>query len=60
MVDEGKIVEYDTPYNLLVENSGVGLFKHMCERSWEYDHLLEIATQVEMAKQARSAKQATI
>jgi hypothetical protein len=52
VIDEGKVVEYDTPYNLLHGHSGIGLFKSMCERSWEYDHLVDIANQVEAAKQA--------
>ncbi|KAI8581235.1 hypothetical protein K450DRAFT_233756 [Umbelopsis ramanniana AG] len=52
VIDEGKVVEYDTPYNLLHGHSGVGVFKSMCERSWEYDHLIDIANQVEAAKQA--------
>ncbi|KAM3589807.1 hypothetical protein VKS41_000661 [Umbelopsis sp. WA50703] len=60
VVEEGRIVEYDTPYNLLQGDCGVGLFKYMCERSWEYDHLLEIATKVEMAKQARNANKTSI
>ncbi|CAO3660699.1 unnamed protein product [Umbelopsis vinacea] len=51
VIEEGKVVEYDTPFNLLHGHSGIGLFKSMCERSWEYDHLLDIANQVEAEKQ---------
>ncbi|KAJ1901586.1 hypothetical protein LPJ66_000671 [Kickxella alabastrina] len=41
VLDQGEIVEYDTPYNLL--SKGEGLFKHMCLKSGEYDHLFSAA-----------------
>ncbi|KAJ1947623.1 hypothetical protein GGF37_000206, partial [Kickxella alabastrina] len=41
VLDQGEIVEYDTPYNLLSKSEG--LFKHMCLKSGEYDHLFSAA-----------------
>ncbi|KAJ2602288.1 Transporter of the ATP-binding cassette (ABC) [Coemansia sp. RSA 1286] len=41
VLDQGQIVEYDTPYNLLSKSEG--LFKHMCLKSGEYDHLFSAA-----------------
>ncbi|KAI9486755.1 MAG: hypothetical protein EXX96DRAFT_550463 [Benjaminiella poitrasii] len=45
VLDQGRVVEYDTPYNLLVGNTGTGLFKSMCEKSGEIDILLKMATE---------------
>ncbi|KAJ2381318.1 hypothetical protein GGI05_006025, partial [Coemansia sp. RSA 2603] len=41
VLDQGQVVEYDTPYNLL--RKADGLFKHMCMKSGEYDHLFSAA-----------------
>ncbi|KAJ1725528.1 Transporter of the ATP-binding cassette (ABC) [Coemansia erecta] len=41
VLDQGQVVEYDTPYNLLKRSDG--LFKHMCMKSGEYDHLFSAA-----------------
>ncbi|KAJ2787455.1 Transporter of the ATP-binding cassette (ABC) [Coemansia interrupta] len=41
VLDQGQVVEYDTPYNLLRKSDG--LFKHMCMKSGEYDHLFSAA-----------------
>ncbi|CEI91841.1 hypothetical protein RMCBS344292_06118 [Rhizopus microsporus] len=43
VLDQGNIIEYDTPYNLLCGNSGTGVFKSMCEQSGEYDILLTMS-----------------
>ncbi|KAJ2744382.1 hypothetical protein GGI20_003014 [Coemansia sp. BCRC 34301] len=41
VLDNGRIAEFDTPWNLLhIEN---GLFKSMCEKSGEYEHLLSMS-----------------
>ncbi|KAJ2163175.1 Transporter of the ATP-binding cassette (ABC) [Coemansia sp. RSA 552] len=41
VLDQGTVAEYDTPYNLL--NKSDGLFRQMCVRSGEYDHLFSAA-----------------
>ncbi|KAJ2784563.1 Transporter of the ATP-binding cassette (ABC) [Coemansia javaensis] len=41
VLDQGEVVEFDTPHALL--QSKDGLFRHMCLRSGEYDHLLAAA-----------------
>ncbi|KAJ2649364.1 Transporter of the ATP-binding cassette (ABC) [Coemansia sp. RSA 1250] len=41
VLDQGEIVEYDTPYQLL--NKADGLFRHMCVKSGEYDYLYSAA-----------------
>ncbi|KAJ2084410.1 Transporter of the ATP-binding cassette (ABC) [Coemansia sp. RSA 988] len=41
VLDQGKVVEFDTPYRLLSKSEGV--FRHMCLRSGEYDHLFAAA-----------------
>ncbi|KAJ2025563.1 hypothetical protein IWW57_003332, partial [Coemansia sp. S610] len=42
VLDNGQIVEFDSPSSLLQKESGI--FKSMCEKSGEYDHLLVAAT----------------
>ncbi|KAJ2690563.1 hypothetical protein IWW39_000657 [Coemansia spiralis] len=42
VLDNGQIVEFDSPSSLLQKESGI--FKSMCEKSGEYDHLLAAAT----------------
>ncbi|KAI9496002.1 hypothetical protein BDB00DRAFT_811355 [Zychaea mexicana] len=42
VLDHGKVIEFDTPYNLINREDGV--FKQMCERSGEFSELLAIAT----------------
>ncbi|KAG0794583.1 hypothetical protein G6F22_005317 [Rhizopus arrhizus] len=51
VLDQGKIVEYDTPYNLLFNSTDTGVFKSMCEQSGEFDILIE------MAKEAHNIKE---
>ncbi|KAJ2738593.1 hypothetical protein H4S06_006428 [Coemansia sp. BCRC 34490] len=41
VLDHGEVVEYDTPFNLLQKRDG--LFRHMCLKSGEYDHLFAAA-----------------
>ncbi|KAI9247698.1 hypothetical protein BDA99DRAFT_565069 [Phascolomyces articulosus] len=42
VLDHGKVIEFDTPYNLISQEDGV--FRQMCERSGEFTELLAIAT----------------
>ncbi|KAJ2449193.1 hypothetical protein GGF42_004852, partial [Coemansia sp. RSA 2424] len=42
VMDQGRIVEFDTPWNLLQIKKG-GVFKSMCEKTGEYKHLFSIA-----------------
>ncbi|KAJ2825665.1 hypothetical protein FBU31_003652, partial [Coemansia sp. 'formosensis'] len=41
VLDQGEVVEYDSPYSLLRKSEG--LFKHMCLKSGEYDYLFSAA-----------------
>ncbi|KAJ2859201.1 hypothetical protein GGH94_006231 [Coemansia aciculifera] len=41
VMDRGRIVEFDTPWNLLQIKNGV--FKSMCEKTGEYKHLVAMA-----------------
>ncbi|KAJ1936506.1 hypothetical protein FBU59_005029, partial [Linderina macrospora] len=41
VLDQGEVVEYDTPYNLLRKENG--LFHHMCLKSGEFDFLFATA-----------------
>ncbi|KAJ2552092.1 Transporter of the ATP-binding cassette (ABC) [Coemansia sp. RSA 1878] len=41
VLDQGEVVEFDTPYNLLSKQDG--LFRHMCLKSGEYDYLFSAA-----------------
>ncbi|KAJ1901680.1 hypothetical protein LPJ66_000593 [Kickxella alabastrina] len=41
VLDKGKIVEFDTPWNLLQKENSQ--FRSMCEKTGEYDHLYKIA-----------------
>ncbi|KAJ2137532.1 hypothetical protein IW136_003475 [Coemansia sp. RSA 678] len=41
VLDQGEVVEFDTPYNLLLKQDG--LFRHMCLKSGEYDYLFSTA-----------------
>ncbi|KAI8324897.1 hypothetical protein GQ54DRAFT_255639 [Martensiomyces pterosporus] len=41
VLDHGEVVEYDTPYNLLLKEEG--LFRHMCLKSGEFDYLFAAA-----------------
>ena len=45
VLDQGQVIEYDTPYNLLTDVSGTGVFKSMCENSGEMKYLIKMATQ---------------
>ncbi|KAJ2086215.1 hypothetical protein IW138_005847 [Coemansia sp. RSA 986] len=42
VLDKGKVAEFDTPLNLLQNENGI--FRTMCMKSGEYDHLLELAS----------------
>ncbi|KAI9257101.1 hypothetical protein EDC94DRAFT_615397 [Helicostylum pulchrum] len=44
VLDQGHVVEYDTPYNLITGTQGKGVFKSMCEKSGEFEALLQMAT----------------
>lgn len=44
VLDQGRVIEYDTPYNLITGKEGKGFFKSMCEKSGEYELLLQMAT----------------
>lgn len=51
VLDQGSVAEYDTPYNLLVNNSGKGIFKSMCEKSGEFEILIKMATEAHNTKE---------
>ncbi|KAJ2547828.1 hypothetical protein EV175_005063 [Coemansia sp. RSA 1933] len=42
VLEKGKIAEFDTPYNLLQREDGI--FKPMCQKSGEYEHLVAAAS----------------
>ncbi|KAI8804935.1 P-loop containing nucleoside triphosphate hydrolase protein [Cladochytrium replicatum] len=42
VLDQGEIIEYDTPYNLITK-SAVGHFRKMCEETGEFEELVEMA-----------------
>ncbi|KAJ2358340.1 hypothetical protein GGF43_000870 [Coemansia sp. RSA 2618] len=41
VLDKGKIAEFDTPWNLIQQENG--LFRAMCEKSGEFEHLFGVA-----------------
>ncbi|KAJ2870048.1 hypothetical protein GGH93_005861, partial [Coemansia aciculifera] len=41
VLDKGKVAEFDTPWNLLQSKGGI--FRSMCEKSGEYEHLVATA-----------------
>ncbi|KAJ2391932.1 hypothetical protein GGI23_005324 [Coemansia sp. RSA 2559] len=41
VLDKGKVAEFDTPHNLLQNESGI--FRSMCEKAGEYEHLVAAA-----------------
>ncbi|CAG8529326.1 12197_t:CDS:10, partial [Acaulospora morrowiae] len=41
VLDQGKIVEFDTPYNLLLNTDSV--FRSLCKESNEFDYLMDVA-----------------
>ncbi|KAJ2115005.1 hypothetical protein IW146_002642 [Coemansia sp. RSA 922] len=41
VLDKGKVAEFDTPWNLLQREGGI--FRSMCEKSGEYEHLVATA-----------------
>ncbi|KAJ2786338.1 Transporter of the ATP-binding cassette (ABC) [Coemansia interrupta] len=51
VLDKGKVVEFDTPTNLLQKSDGI--FKGMCEQSGEYDQLVKLAFSELSAKSLR-------
>ncbi|KAF9999988.1 hypothetical protein BGZ79_006427 [Entomortierella chlamydospora] len=53
VLDHGKVLEYDTPANLLDDNNGTkSHFREMCERSGELDVLLEMVRSSENKKRS--------
>ncbi|KAF9584468.1 hypothetical protein BGW38_006357 [Lunasporangiospora selenospora] len=44
VMDHGQVVQYDTPWKLIREE---GIFKGMCQRSGEFDTLLEMSKEAE-------------
>ncbi|KAI8979837.1 hypothetical protein BDF20DRAFT_871958 [Mycotypha africana] len=51
VLDQGTVAEFDSPYNLIVRDSGVGIFKSMCEKSGEMEVLVKMATEAREAQQ---------
>ncbi|CEP09787.1 hypothetical protein [Parasitella parasitica] len=51
VLDQGRVAEYDTPYNLLVQGFGAGIFKSMCEKSGELEELLKMATESHLSRE---------
>ncbi|KAJ1754778.1 ATP-binding cassette transporter yor1, partial [Coemansia sp. RSA 1591] len=45
VLDKGQVAEFDTPWNLLQDSDG--LFRSMCEKSGELEHLLAVAEKVQ-------------
>ncbi|KAJ2657626.1 hypothetical protein IWW48_004432 [Coemansia sp. RSA 1200] len=41
VLDDGRVAEFDTPYNLLQKEDGI--FKSLCEESGEYEHMKDAA-----------------
>ena len=39
ILDQGKVVEFEHPYNLLRNASGGSLFKEMCQKSGNFEEL---------------------
>ncbi|KAF9979372.1 hypothetical protein BGZ73_000066 [Actinomortierella ambigua] len=50
VLDHGQVAQYDTPMNLLRDEGGI--FKGMCQRSGEYELLLEMAAETERKRQS--------
>ena len=42
VLDHGELLEFDTPYNLLVKETGI--FKGMCEKSGKFEDLFASAS----------------
>ncbi|KAF9352624.1 hypothetical protein BGX34_012063 [Mortierella sp. NVP85] len=51
VMDHGQVVQFDTPWNLIREE---GIFRGMCQRSGEFDTLVEMATAAERKASRRS------
>jgi hypothetical protein len=45
IIDNGKIVEFDTPYRLI--NNPSSLFRHLCEQTGELETLIELVNNPE-------------
>lgn len=54
VLDHGRIVEFDTPHNLLQQESG--LFRSMCVKSGELEVLEDMAARVDQAKTNRGER----
>lgn len=57
VLDQGRVAEYDTPYNLITKNTGAGIFKSMCEKSGEYEVLLKMATESYLSNKRDEAEE---
>jgi ABC-type multidrug transport system fused ATPase/permease subunit len=54
VLEQGKVIEFDTPYNLIQANS---VFRSMCEKSGEFDVLTKMATASHKQKQQEEEEQ---
>jgi ABC-type multidrug transport system fused ATPase/permease subunit len=54
VLEQGKVIEFDTPYNLIQANS---VFRSMCEKSGEFDVLNKMATASHKQKQQEEEEQ---
>ncbi|KAF9920021.1 hypothetical protein FBU30_010239 [Linnemannia zychae] len=52
VMDHGKVVQFDTPWNLLQEE---GIFKNMCQRSGEFDLLVDMASAAKRSQNGSSS-----
>ncbi|KAF9149045.1 hypothetical protein BG015_009183 [Linnemannia schmuckeri] len=48
VMDHGQVVQFDTPWKLIREEGGI--FRNMCQRSGEFDLLVEMAAAVERSQ----------
>ncbi|GJJ76107.1 hypothetical protein EMPS_08466 [Entomortierella parvispora] len=55
VMDHGQVVQFDRPWNLIREEGGV--FRGMCQRSGEFDLLVEMANTAERAHLATLSQQ---
>ncbi|RUP45403.1 glycosyl hydrolases family 2, TIM barrel domain-containing protein, partial [Jimgerdemannia flammicorona] len=54
VLDHGRMIEFDTPHNLLQRESG--LFRNMCVKSGELELLEDMAVRIDKAKKDRIAR----
>ncbi|KAJ2352746.1 hypothetical protein GGF43_003672, partial [Coemansia sp. RSA 2618] len=53
VLDKGRVAEFDTPWNLL--QKGDGLFRDMCAKSGEFEHLMGVAEKTEAGRSPGSS-----